>query len=97
MSLVFGPRTPDGRHRDVARAFVEFVGTPEMQLLAVREVFRLPARGDLPLDSLPQWARDVRRDMRVADVDWALLADQGPGWMRWWDQHVRGKGKRGPA
>ena len=21
------------------------------------------------------------------------LADQGPGWMRWWDQHVRGKGK----
>jgi iron(III) transport system substrate-binding protein len=79
----------------IARAFVDFVGTPEMQLVAVREVFRLPARTDLPLDSLPDWARDVRTRMRVADVDWALLADQGPGWMRWWDQHVRGKGKRG--
>ena len=85
------------RHGDAARAFVEFVGTHESQLVAVREVFRLPARGDVPLDSLPQWARDVRRDMRVAEVDWALLADQGPQWMRWWDQHVRGKGKRGPA
>ena len=77
----------------IARAFVDFVGTPEMQLAAVREVFRLPARTDLPLDSLPDWARDVRTRMRVAEVDWALLADQGPGWMRWWDQHVRGKGK----
>lgn len=78
----------------VARAFVDFVGTPEMQLLAAREVFRLPARRDLPLDSLPLWARDVRTTMKVADVDWALLADQGPGWMRWWDQHVRGRGKQ---
>ena len=83
------------KHGEAARAFVEFVGTAEMQLVAVREVFRLPARTDLPLDSLPQWARDVRTTMKVADVDWTLLADQGPLWMRWWDQHVRGKGKRG--
>jgi iron(III) transport system substrate-binding protein len=77
----------------IARAFVDFVGTPEMQLVAVREVFRLPARADLPLDSLPEWARDVRTVMRVADVDWQLLADRGPEWMRWWDQHVRGRGR----
>jgi iron(III) transport system substrate-binding protein len=77
----------------IARAFVDFVGTPEMQLVAVREVFRLPARADLPLDSLPEWARDVRTAMRVADVDWQLLADRGPEWMRRWDQHVRGRGR----
>jgi iron(III) transport system substrate-binding protein len=76
-----------------ARAFVEFVGGPEMQLAAAREVFRLPARLDLPTDSLPDWVRDVRRDMIVAEVDWALLAERGPAWMRWWDQHVRGTGR----
>lgn len=80
------------KHRDAARAFVDFVGSPELQLAAAREVYRLPARLDLPADSLPEWVRDVRRRMVVAEVDWNLLAEQGPGWMRWWDQHVRGTG-----
>lgn len=82
----------NGKHADVARTFVEFVGSVEMQLAAAREVYRLPARLDLPADSLPDWVRDVRRQMVVADVDWNLLAERGPQWMRWWDQHVRGTG-----
>jgi iron(III) transport system substrate-binding protein len=79
IAIVRGTRRPA-----VARAFVDFVGSVEMQLAAAREVFRLPARQDLPADSLPPWA-----------VDWALLAARGPEWMRWWDQHVRGKGRQG--
>ena len=82
------------RHLAAARAFVDFVGSQEMQLAAAREVFRVPARQDLPADSLPDWVRDVRRRMVVADVDWRLLAERGPAWMRWWDQHVRGTGAR---
>ncbi len=81
------------KHLTAARAYVDFVGSIEMQLAAAREVFRLPARLDLPTDSLPEWVRDVRRRMVVADVDWNRLAEQGPDWMRWWDQHVRGTGK----
>ncbi|HTI03806.1 MAG TPA: extracellular solute-binding protein [Gemmatimonadales bacterium] len=81
------------KHLAAARAFVDFVGTPEMQLAAAREVFRVPARLDLPPDSLPEWVRDVRRRMVVADVDWNLLARHGAEWMQWWDQHVRGTGK----
>ncbi len=80
------------RHRDAARAFVEFIGGIEAQLLATREVYRNPARRDLPADSLPAWAREVRRVMTVADVDWDLLAAHGAEWMRYWDEHVRGKG-----
>jgi iron(III) transport system substrate-binding protein len=34
-------------HADAARAFVDWVGSPEAQLMAAREVFRLPARVDL--------------------------------------------------
>ena len=41
------------RHPDAARAFIDFVGSTEAQLLAAREVFRLPARTDLPPDSVP--------------------------------------------
>lgn len=81
------------RHAAAARAFVEWVGSPAAQLLAAREVYRLPARRDLPADSLPEWARAVFREMRVADVDWDLLAAHGDEWMRRWDERVRGKGR----
>ena len=80
------------RHQGAARAYVEWVGSVEAQLLATREVYRLPARLDLPADSLPDWARDVRRVMKVADVDWDVLAAHGAEWMRYWDERVRGKG-----
>jgi len=82
------------KHAAAARAYVDFVGSVAMQLAAAREVYRLPARLDLPVDSLPEWVRDVRRRMVVTDVDWNLLAEHGPEWMRWWDQHVRGTGGR---
>ena len=79
----------NSRHRDQARAFVEYVGSIEAQLLATREAYRLPARQDIPVDSLPPWAREVRRTMKAADVDWDLLAARGAAWMRVWDETVR--------
>jgi iron(III) transport system substrate-binding protein len=81
------------RHETAAHAFVDWVGSVEAQLLAARQVYRLPARQDLPPDSLPPWVRDVRRQMNVADVDWDMLAQHGAEWMRYWDENVRGKGQ----
>jgi iron(III) transport system substrate-binding protein len=82
------------RHIEAAQAFIDFVGSTEAQLLAAREVFRLPARTDLPPDSVPFWVAEVEREMVVADMDWDLLSRDGPTWMSYWDQHVRGTGKR---
>lgn len=82
------------KRRQVAEQFVEFVGSIEMQLAATREVARLPARLDVPADSLPDWARDVRARLVAADIDWAMLERHGNEWMTWWDRHVRGKGRR---
>jgi iron(III) transport system substrate-binding protein len=82
------------RHAEAARAFIDYVGSREAQLLTAREVFRLPARTDLPLDSVPAWVSGVEREMVVADMDWDLLSRFGPAWMSYWDQHVRGTGKK---
>jgi iron(III) transport system substrate-binding protein len=81
------------RHRAIAQAFVEYVGGVEAQLAAAREAYRLPGRLDLPTDSLPAWVREVRSSMKVADVDWDLLAERGADWMRHWDETVRGHGR----
>jgi len=83
----------NARHGAQARAFVEYVGSVAAQLAATGEAYRLPARLDLPVDSLPPWAREVRRVMQVADVDWDLLAERGADWMRYWDQTVRNQAR----
>jgi iron(III) transport system substrate-binding protein len=83
------------RRRELARRFVEYIGSVEAQLLATRLVARLPARLDLPADSLPEWAREVVRRMAVADVDWTMLERHGAEWMTYWDRHVRNTGRRG--
>ena len=83
------------RHPELARMFVEWVGSQEAELLATRDAFRLPARTDIPADSLPPWAREVNRQMKVAPVDWPDLAKHQADWMRYWDEHVRGHGGGG--
>jgi iron(III) transport system substrate-binding protein len=81
------------RHPAAARAFIDFVGSTDAQILTARKVFRLPARLDLPADSVPAWVAEVDREMVIADVDWTLLAAKGSEWMRYWDQHVRNGGR----
>lgn len=82
------------RHAAAGKKFIDWVATDEALLLAARVTFRLPARADLPKDSVPPWIADVESRMQEAPMDWALLAREGPGWMAYWDQRVRGTGKR---
>jgi iron(III) transport system substrate-binding protein len=82
------------RHVAAAREFIDFVGSVDGQLLTARRVYRLPARQDLPADSVPPWVAEVEREMVVAPVNWALLARQGSAWMSYWDTHVRGTSRR---
>jgi iron(III) transport system substrate-binding protein len=81
------------RHPEEAKAFIDFVGGVEAQLLAAARVYRLPARHDLPSDRVPAWVAEVEDDMVVESMDWRMLARQGPGWMGYWDRHVRGHGR----
>jgi len=80
------------RHPAAARAFIDFVGGIDGQLLAADKVFRLPARHDLPFEKVPAWVAEVESLMVVAPVDWRMLAERGPAWMSYWDTHVRGTG-----
>lgn len=82
------------RHPEAARAFIDWIGSTEAQLLAAREVYRLPARTDLPAAELPPWLVEVQATMHSADVDWDLLAREGAGWMGTWDREIRGQTRR---
>lgn len=80
-------------HPAAAKLFIDYVGSKEAEILTARRAWRLPARSDLPADSVPAWVAEVNRSMVVADMNWGLLAREGSAWMGYWDQHVRGTGR----
>ena len=82
------------RHSREAKALIEWIGSPEAQLLAAHNAYRLPARTDLPAGELPDWARDVEKKMTPAKMDWDLIEREGQAWMARWDREVRGKGRK---
>ncbi len=79
-------------HAALAREFADFVGATPALLIAARGHGRLPARTDIPDDSLPETLQRARRQIVPEPMDWHLLRVQGPAWMRYWDEHIRGRG-----
>jgi iron(III) transport system substrate-binding protein len=83
------------RHADIAREFIRWVRTPEIELLAARVGFRLPAGGiELPRDSMPAWMGPVEAHLRAEPLNWDTVEARGVGWMEYWDKHVRGTGEQ---
>jgi iron(III) transport system substrate-binding protein len=80
------------RHPELARAFAEFVGSEEAVLLAAERYFRMPARQDLPDSLLPDFLRRAREQIIPEPIDWDRFQRDSPGWMRTWDERVRGRG-----
>lgn len=87
VAVVKGTENPE-----LAREFAEWVGSEQALVPAAREFFRLPARTDVPQDSLPEGLRKARREITPEPLDWQLLQQKTPEWMRYWDEHVRGTG-----
>ena len=81
-------------HPEVAQRFYEFVTSDSAMYTAANEFLRIPARTDIPVDSLPAWIRDAKRTMKTMPVDRQLLADSLDVWMRYWDANIRNRGKR---
>jgi iron(III) transport system substrate-binding protein len=77
------------RHGTLARQFYEFVTTPAALNVAAERFVRMPARPDIPNDSLPAWVRDARAQIRPMPLDRQMLADSLDSWMKYWDAHVR--------
>ncbi|UCD25725.1 MAG: extracellular solute-binding protein [Gemmatimonadota bacterium] len=90
IAIVRGAKRPR-----LARAFVEWVGSIEFQIMVAQQEFRLPARLDVPFDSLPDWAQKVRTEMVAEPMDWGLLSREGAAWMSYWDRNIRGRGGTG--
>jgi iron(III) transport system substrate-binding protein len=76
---------------DAARRFIEYVGGMDATVFAARNFFRVPARTDVPADSMPAGLARARAQIVTEPMDWALFQQRAAEWMRYWDEHVRGR------
>ena len=70
-----------------ARAFYEFVTTPESLEIAARKYYRMPVRTDIK-GQLPAWMNQPVNEM---PLDWDVLRKNINDWMRYWDTDIRGR------
>jgi len=83
------------KHLEVAKQFYEFVTTKQALEGAATKFLRIPARTDMPLDSLPEWIRDAKQHLKPMPLDRAMLDAHLDEWMRYWDSHIRNSARRG--
>ncbi|RMH69587.1 MAG: extracellular solute-binding protein [Bacteroidetes bacterium] len=73
-----------------ARQFYEFVTSDTALVRQAHDFYRIPARTDLDPAALPDWM--TRRQIKAMPIDWDRLATEGPAWMQYWDEHIKGRG-----
>jgi iron(III) transport system substrate-binding protein len=84
IAMVRGAKQPA-----LAKEYYEYVTTlPALREAAVR-FLRIPARTDVPNDSLPSAVVRARTELKAMPVDPKLLSDSLDKWMKYWDSTIR--------
>lgn len=73
-----------------ARQFYEMATSDSAMVYQARLFFRIPTRQDIDPASLPNWIADT--EIQTFPVDWERLAEEGPDWMQYWDENIKGRG-----
>lgn len=81
----------NGPASEPARLFYEFVTTQDALVHQANTYYRIPARTDIDPSALPAWMHES--EIKAMDIDWARLTEEGPDWMQFWDENIKGRGK----
>ena len=92
------PLVPEGialvagaKNLEWAKKFYEYVTTPESYQYAAQKYWRIPARRDLDFS---QFSPETDpRNFPALPINWKVFADSSETWMRYWDAHIRNRGK----
>ncbi|WP_054950129.1 extracellular solute-binding protein [Numidum massiliense] len=77
------------KHPEAAKAFYEFVNTPEATKLLAEKYYRIPTRNDVT--DLPKWITET--EIKPMAIDWATFQDKEDEWMDYWDTKIKSGSK----
>lgn len=77
---------------EAAKKFMEFLMSPEIASQLAKERFQFPARSDISKDQLPEFMQTL--ELKPLEIDWDVMAEKEKEWMQYWDENIKGKGKK---
>lgn len=77
------------KHPNAAKAYYEFITSPEVAKLLADKYVRIPVRNDVP--DLPQW---MKSPVKAMNIDWLQFGKLQPDWLKYWDESIKGKGAK---
>ena len=81
------------KHPAEAKKYYEFVTTQAAMIDAARAFVRMPARTDVPRDSLPPNIAKAMAEIKPMPMDRTMLAAHLDEWMTYWDANIRNRGR----
>lgn len=75
----------DAPHPNAAKAFYEFVNTPEAAKLLAETYYRIPTRNDVK--DLPDWISES--EIKPMEIDWNVFQEKQDEWMEYWDTNIK--------
>ncbi|NNE48512.1 MAG: extracellular solute-binding protein [Rhodothermales bacterium] len=79
-----------GPNIEAAQLFYEFVTSDSALVHQAEAFYRIPVRTDVPASRLPAWVAGL--NVNPMKLDWERLATEGPTWMQFWDENIKGRG-----
>jgi iron(III) transport system substrate-binding protein len=80
------------KHLAEAKKYYEFVTSQAAMIEAARKFVRIPARTDIPRDSLPPELARALAEVKPMPMDRAQLSAHLDEWMAYWDSNIRNHG-----
>ncbi|MBV6478831.1 MAG: hypothetical protein HGGPFJEG_01588 [Ignavibacteria bacterium] len=80
------------KNSEPAKEFYEFVTSAESLIRQSEKYYRIPARKDIEKSRLPDWIS--KASYITMDLDWQLISENEPDWMKKWDSEIKGKSKQ---
>jgi len=77
------------KNPEEAKLYYEFVNSKENMIILAKEHYRIPARNDIPRDSLPEWIAET--EIKPMNIDWQLFSEKSSEWMKYWEQNIKTK------
>jgi iron(III) transport system substrate-binding protein len=81
------------KHPAEAKRYYEFVTSKDAMIDASRAFVRMPARTDVPRDSLPPIIAKAMAEITPMPMDRGMLAAHLDEWMTYWDANIRNRGR----
>lgn len=77
------------KNSEDAKKFYEFVTSAEAMKLQAEKFYRIPARTDIPKETMPDWIKNA--NYKELELDWDLISEKESEWMKKWDSEIKGK------